>query len=230
MIKRIAACLGVATAVVLGASLSVAVAPPAAQASTACPVTITHPNINIRQDSQYQSYSLPQTCNTVDAAWEVVGPYNWDDGSLFYPGGLSMTYYAWFEGSHLGQYTLVALGAFDSSNNPLPQASETFYVRFASGVVFSGYRTGSYVHVRAYVRRYQRNLNYGAGGWQQSVGRSVTFQQSWNGGWQNKATRTTGTDGWTGYVTLAAGAHHYYRAKVAATSTLGDAVSAQMWL
>jgi len=208
-----------------------AVTSPASASTPACPVAVTHPNISIYQDSKYVTYAITQTCGGAldSAGWEMVGPGGWDDTSIFYPGGLYNTFYDWYEGKHLGQYTLYPNGAYDTSSNALPQATETFYVKLASGISISGYRSGNWVYLREFVHRYNPDLNSGSGGWQPSVNRKVWVQMYYNGAWYTKALRYTGTNGWTTYTKLYAPKHHYYRALVTETSTMWNATSGNIY-
>jgi hypothetical protein len=208
-----------------------AVTSPASASTPACPVAVTHPNISIYQESHYVSYAITQTCGGAldSAGWEMVGPGGWDDTSIFYPGGLYNTFYGWYEGKHLGKYTLYPLGAYDTSYNTLPQATETFYVKIASRVSLSGYRSGVYVYVHAYVSRYNPDANYGLGGWTPSSGRYVTFQQLYSGSWHNIATKTTGSNGWTSYQRVYAPTHRYFVSWVSQNAYRWNATSNRIW-
>jgi hypothetical protein len=91
----------------------------------------------------------------------------------------------------------------------------------------SGYRSGHYVYVRAHVTRFNRNLDFGLGGWQNSAGRNVQFSEYIHG-WRLAGSKSTGSNGWTAYLRIYAPTRRSFRAYVSATTTFAAALSSSI--
>jgi len=218
-----------AIASVTGAAANASAAAPAY--TTACPAEITHPNISLHTDPQYQGYSLVQSCGAIEADWNIVAADSYDHGGVYWPGGLSTDYYAdsFDVGGHLGKYYLYPAGAYDSNYNDVPQATETFYIKLSSHAYIRGYRSGNWVYAHAYVSRYNPNANYGSGGYTPSAGRYVAFWDWHSGAWHNPGHKYTGSNGWTGYLKIWAPTQRSFYVNARQTSTRWNARSGYIY-
>jgi hypothetical protein len=69
----------------------------------------------------------------------------------------------------------------DPASGDYPYRGTRFYIRFGSRTWVQGYRSGTYVHLRGYVSRFNWNLNNGYGAYQPSKGRTVNFYEHTGG-------------------------------------------------
>lgn len=109
------------------------------------------------------------------------------------------------------------------------QVTQYFYVRYGSSVSVSGYRCGASVYLRAHAVRYDRNANYGLGGWSAFTGRTITFQYRYAGSstWHTAGYATTGSAGYTAYKRFTM-SKRYWRLLAAGNATIWNATSGQL--
>jgi len=217
-------------AVTVAAGAGLVLATPAARAS--CTTTISVPNISVTSSNLYNVKGTMNSC-AATAYWDM------DGGS-----GYSQTVSGWiFNSTHhtdyayyvpgadpLGSYKAAGTGAYDSSFNPVPQANASFAIKLGSRISLSGYRSGSYVYLRAHVTRFNPALNYGLGGWQASANRYVAFYDYRSTGWHLSGYKYTGSNGTTAYLRIYQPGHHYFLAKVGQTWAIWNATSGKPYL
>jgi hypothetical protein len=203
---------------------------PAVAANAASSCNISHPNISLHADPQYQGYSV--SCAGANwAAWKIVAADGYDHGGVIYPDAMSTDYYAdsFDVGGHLGKYYLRPDGAYDSNSNPIPQATETFYIKLSSHAYAHGYRSGNWVYVWAYVSRYNPAANYGSGGYTKSTNRKVTFWDWYSGAWHNAGYKYTGSNGYTPAFKIWAPTHRSFKVHAEQTYTRWGAWSSSIY-
>lgn len=219
--RKISIMLALAFAAIAGPALTTTTV-----ALASCTATIRVSNISITSSNVYNVKGTMNSC-AASATWDM-------DGG----GGYSQTVDGWvFDGAHtdyayfypginpLGSYEAAGTGAFDSNFNPLPQANTYFAIKLGSRIIISGYRSGSYVYVRAYVTRFNPNVNFGLGGWVVSTGRYVSFYDHRTGGWHLDGHLATGRNGFTAYLRIHAPGQQYFRAHVNPTGSIWGATS-----
>ena len=198
------------------------------KASAGCPAEIKVPNVGIHQSSpgmfQEIQGTLVQSCNAADAKWHA--DYNSQtQGTWDFAGTATALLPLPYGSAHMGRYQVLPAGAVDEAGNPVPQAAASFVVKFSSRSQIKGYRSGSYVHLRAHASRFNWSLNRGYGAFQPSVNRDVELYEWSHGAWVDIASLGTGADGWTASVRVRAPAEHKFYAQVLQTTSIWGASS-----
>jgi hypothetical protein len=198
-------------------------APPA---QAACTTTIAVGNVFVSSTKTENVVGKwTKQCTATTASWNMQGgpAYGHYAGGWNFSSGTTTTT-AYFDPTidPLGAYEAMPAGAYDPGFNAIPQNTVYFSVRLASNVVVSGHRSGNYVFVRAYVKRFSTSMDSGLGGWEAWPDRQVTFA-SWHGGWKPAGSKWTISTGFTRYLKLYAPSKRSFRASVKATSIIwGD--------
>ncbi len=184
---------------------------------------ISHPNISLRADPQYQGYTVNCPAAVNGAYWKIVAADGYDHGGVGYPDHLSTDYYAdpFDIGGHLGKYYLYPDGAYDASYNDISsqQATESFYIKLASHAYAHGWRSGNWVYLWAYASRFNAGANYGLGAFTASTGRKVDFYQYYSGAWHGAGYKYTGGNGDTAALKVWAPTKRNFRVYVEPTGT-----------
>jgi hypothetical protein len=204
----------------------VGVAPLTAAHADSCVSTITVPDVTITQSSPGMfdrvSAHWAQPCGNTSAQWNA---QHAADGQIKGSWRFTATDpdQAWplpyGDRSYLGLYHTI----LDPSSGDYPYRGTRFYIRFGSHTWVQGYRSGNYVHLRAYVSRFNWNLNNGYGAYQPSKGRTVNFYEHTGGGWKPVGTGLTGADGNTAYISIYSPSRHWWGGKVLANTWLAQA-------
>lgn len=189
-----------------------------ALAQASCRVSIHVPSIGIYSTRSYSVKATWTRCDASDAWWDMKRGNEWL-GSWWFPPSPQYEYY-WPGYDPLGKISATPRNAYDSNYKRLPQNTGTFYVKLNSRITFSSYRSGRNVFVRALVRRFNPNKNWGTGGWQNSVSRRVVFYDKVGGRWRSRGGRYTSGNGYTRYLRLGAPTRRPFRAAVQQTPTL----------
>jgi hypothetical protein len=224
--RRFVAMLAVTVAA--GAGLTLATS--SAQAS--CAATIRVSNVSVTSTNLYNVKGAMNSC-AATASWDMDGGsgYSQTVSSWIFSSTHHTDYAYYFPGiDPLGSYKAAGTGAYDGSFNPLPQTNAAFAIKLGSRISLSGYRSGSYVYLRAHVTRFNPSLNYGLGGWQVSTNRYVTFYDLRSTGWHLDGYKYTSSNGTTPYLRIYQPGHHYFLAKVGQTATIWNATSGKPYL
>jgi hypothetical protein len=204
------------------------------QALTAsCTASIKVPNVHVAGTNSYIVVgSLTNACGAVDASWDMVqgaqrvsGWFFWNGGTTTLSSGQTDNAYYYPGIDPLGTYQASPSSADDTNYQPISQNAYQFYIKVDSRISVSGYRSGKVVYLRALVRRFSSNANWGLGGWVNSSGRIVVFYQN-RIGWRRVAARATGQNGYTSYLKIYTPTRRLFRATVSATPSIWDRTSA----
>jgi hypothetical protein len=199
-------------------------------AANASSCDISHPNIGLHADPQYQGYTV--SCPGAQSAdWEIVAADNYDHGGIDFPDINSTDYYAdsFDVGGHLGLYYLKPDGAYDGNFNDIAQATESFWIKLDSHSYAHGWRSGNWVYLWAYATRFNSGANFGAGAFTASTGRKVDFQQFYSGAWHNAGYKYTGSNGDTAALKVWAPTKRNFRVYVEPTGTRWGAWSGTIY-
>jgi hypothetical protein len=227
-LRTIAKLSVLATTLTLSVGLVAAPSQAATTASTACPAKVKLRNISITSWSYIYSTTMSQTCNAESASWDIGdGQSAWNGTIIFsQPSWASESIYI-YDSDAMGKWTLHPADAYDANFNPVPQATQYFYVKYGSRASVGGYRSGNYAYLRVHATRYSPYY----GGFTAFGGRHVTFQYRFPGmsTWHYATSSTTYSDGYTPYKKVYAGKGRYWRAVVTGTSTTWGRTTAQVY-
>jgi hypothetical protein len=226
-LKTIAKFSALAAAAALSVGLIAAPSQAATAASTDCPATVKLRNISVTSWSYVFNTALSQTCNADWASWDVVDGQNAADSLLLFdPASTDSDSLFIFDTDAMGRWKLYPSFAFDPDSNEVAQATQYFYVKYGSRASIGGYRSGSYVYVRAHATRYSAYL----GGFTALGGRHVTFPYRSPGSstWHDAISSTTQSNGYTVYKKIYSSKAKYWRAIVTGTSTTWGRTTAQL--
>jgi hypothetical protein len=230
-LKTIAKLSALAAAAALSIGLTAAPGQAATAASTDCPAKVNLRSISVTSWSYLFSTTVSQTCNADWASWDVADAQSAWQRTVFFdrPSWASESIYI-YDSDGMGKWTLHPSDAYDAAGNPVPQATQYFYVKYGSRASLGGYRSGNYAYLRVHATRYSPNANYGSGGWTAFGGRSVTFQYRFPGSstWHYAISSTTSSIGYTAYKKVYAGKGRNWRAIVTGTSTTWGRTTAQL--
>lgn len=190
----------------------------AAHAQAPCKTSIQVSNLGIYSTRIYTIRATWTRCGASDAVWDMKQGNELLGGWWFPPSPQYQSYYPGY--SPVGKFSATPTGAWDENFRYLPQNGTTFYVKLNSRIAFSDYRSGRSVFVRARVTRFNPSMDWGSGGWQNSVNRRVVFYDAVGGRWRWRGARYTGNNGYTRYLRLDAPWRRQFKAAVAQTPTI----------